>query len=107
MKYGILILDNNINTFSAVGSGVDFQYTFAYKDKQDIFKNINPGDKVIGYVGKSTDQFRYIFVVAQKNSDKECVLRKQMEVEVGGSFSRDDKKCCEYNYHKCRKKSFC
>ena len=26
MKYGILILDNNINTFSAVGSGVDFYY---------------------------------------------------------------------------------
>ena len=91
MKYGILILDNNINTFSAVGSGVDFQYTFAYKDKQDIFKNINPGDKVIGYVGKSTDQFRYIFVVAQKNSDKECVLRKQMEVEVGAPLAETTK----------------
>ena len=86
---------------------IDFQYTFAYKDKQIFFKNINPGDKVIGYVGNSTDQFGEIhFVVALKNSDKECVLRKQMEVEVGAPLAETTKNLWEYNYYECRKKSF-
>lgn len=83
MNHCILILDDVIKTFSLAGSGLDIQYTFAYKDKQDVFKNIMAGDKVIGYIDDPADRFRYVFEVIRKKSDKECIFRKKMEIEEG------------------------
>lgn len=83
MNHCILILDDVIKTFSLVGSGIDIQYTFAYKDKQDVFKDTVVGDKVLGYIDDPADQFRYVFEVVQKINEHECVLKKKMEIEKG------------------------
>ncbi|MBD5523087.1 MAG: AAA domain-containing protein [Lachnospiraceae bacterium] len=83
MNHYILIQDDVVKTFSIAGSGLDIQYTFAYKDKQDVFKDTAVGDKVLGYVDDPTDQFRYVFEVTQKISDKECIFKKKIEIEEG------------------------
>lgn len=90
MNHSILVLDAIIKTFSIVGSGLDIQYTFAYKDKQDVFKTTSMGDKVVGYVDDPVNQFRYIFEVVQKLSDKECVLKKDIEIAEGPALKNVD-----------------
>lgn len=90
MNHTILVLDEVIKTFSLVGSGLDIQYTFAYKDKQDVFKSTSVGDKVVGYVDVPADQVRYIFEVVQKLSDKECVLKKNIEIAEGPALKDAD-----------------
>ena len=83
MNHNVLILSDSIKTFSMVGCGIDIQYTFAYKDVQDVFGNTDIGDRVIGYVDAPIDEFRYVFEVIKKISNKECVLKKQMEISCG------------------------
>lgn len=82
-KYHILSIPCIINTFSLIGSGNEFGYTYDYNEDKEAFKNIEVGDKILGYLGQPINEVRYSFYIKEVNQSNKVLLVKQFEVSTG------------------------
>lgn len=88
VNYKIIVLDDIQKTFSVIGHGDKYKYSFGYKSKFESSRNVQIGDKVLGYVDDPYNSFCYLFTICQVDSNYSLTMIKEFECEKGLSIDQ-------------------
>lgn len=79
----IMSIGVSVNTFDIEEFGKQSIFTLSFQNQGDVFKGINIGDKILGYVKQPIHKIRYIFEVAEVIEDNKLNLIKKLDIQFG------------------------
>lgn len=84
-NYYVLVVEQNIKTFSMIGHGQDFKYELTEKGIDFPLRGLETNDKIIGFISNEIRKFSYLFSVEIKN-DSDVHFIKTFETIDGPSL---------------------
>lgn len=86
-NYYVLSIDSLIQTFTVIDSGKRIDFEFSMHENENAFKDIRPGDMILGYLCKPIEEIRYCFQIEDVMEDNKLVLIKRFDIEPGASIN--------------------